>query len=114
MAKLEARIEQCDKDIEALNKERNKLLAEKKKQDDPLYEIRRYIAECPIKYEFGKKVIICGNYVTVPLPNCNDTWTFAAFDWVKAFCKEFDSVGHSVYPVHYDSLDNANYLYIKI
>lgn len=38
-----------------------------------------------------------GKCVRVPLPNCNTQWTYASWDWVKAFIKEFPSC----YPTHY-------------
>lgn len=54
-----------------------------------------------------------GNYVKVPLPNANDHWTFAAFDWVKKFCEHFKGIHYS-YPEHRNSLDCATFLWIRV
>ncbi len=111
------RIAQCNKDIAALNVERNKLLEEKEKKNDPHYNIKKYIQEHGF---YGKKTSLINInhewYIGVPLPSANDLWTFAAFDWVKTFCKRFDGNPRSVYPIHYgvNGFDNANYLYISI
>lgn len=53
------------------------------------------------------------NYVRVPLPTCNDLWTFAAFDWVKTFCEHFNNT-YSCWPHHNTGLDCVNYLWIKV
>jgi len=115
----EERIAQCDKDIAALNVERNELLKEKEKKNNPNYEIQQYINEHRV-YNTYRDASITKNgdcyYVRVSLPNCNNTWTFAAFDWVKAFCERFNGVDRSVYPVHYckAGFENSRFLYIKI
>lgn len=58
---------------------------------------------------YGYKVSIEDEHILVPLPNANTSWTFAAFEWVMKFCKAYPDC----YPVHRDSHNNADYLYIK-
>lgn len=46
------------------------------------------------------------------LPNCNDSWTFSAWQYAMDFCRKIGSP----YPIHYASkiYDNSRYIYIKI
>ena len=57
-------------------------------------------------------------YVLVPLPQANTTRTFAAFDWVKTFCRKFDcKEGFSgVYPIFNSECtkDYPEYIVIKV
>ena len=57
----------------------------------------------------GYEVSIEDEHILVHLPNANTQWTFAAFEWVMKFCKAYPKS----YPVHRDSHNNADYLYIK-
>lgn len=49
-----------------------------------------------LKDSYGKVISVGNEYICVPLPNANTSWTFAAFDWVKQFCEKYPDS----YPVH--------------
>jgi hypothetical protein len=61
--------------------------------------------------EISIKAINHTDYIRVSLPNANTQWTFAAFEWVMKFCKQYPDC----YPVHFNGseYDNSSYLYIK-
>jgi hypothetical protein len=84
----------------------------KEREKATKYEI--YIRETPVFYEHFAHIIEYKGtkLVAVPLPNANDKWTFAAFTWVRDFCKYFEC--HSIYPVHGHHTPQGNYLYINI
>lgn len=58
-----------------------------------------------------KTEMIAGiQYVLVPLPHDNLSWSLAAFDWIKKFCAATRS-----FPVHYDYQNQfkREFIYIK-
>lgn len=55
------------------------------------------------------EVKIEGNLILVKLPNANTEWSFAAFEWVMKFCKE----NPQAYPIHKNTNNNTDYLYIQ-
>ena len=81
------------------------------------HDVKEYCRKSKFYFNFNATFVPAKtkghNYDRVPLPNCNDLWTFAAFDWVKAFCEHFKGT-YSCWPHHSISLDCANYLWIKI
>lgn len=62
------------------------------------------------EYKVLTEIIGGYDYVKVPLPTANDTWTFKAFDYVKEFVAKYPNS----YPVHRSGSDfnNSNYIYI--
>ena len=47
--------------------------------------------------------------ILVELPSANSQWSFAAFEWVMKFCKEYPQC----YPIHKNENNNTDYLYIQ-
>jgi len=86
---------------------------------DKYYDVKEYCRMNRVYHNvpFAKFVPAEGNdsynYVQVPLPNCNNGWTFAAFDWVKTFCEHF-SKKYNPWPEHRSHLNCADYLWIKV
>jgi len=62
------------------------------------------------EYKVLTEIIGGYDYVKVPLPTANDTWTFKAFDYVKEFVAKYPKS----YPVHRSGpeFDNSSYIYI--
>lgn len=81
------------------------------------YDVKEYCRKHKVFYSHDAKFVrgeSSGyNYVRVPLPEANDRWSFAAFDWVKAFCSHFNKT-YSPWPHHCNKLDCVRYLWIKI
>lgn len=81
-----------------------------------VYDNRTANQLLPDEYTTANFIIAKGsgyNHVRVPLPQANTNWSFAAFDWVKAFCKYFEGT-YNCWPHHDSNLDCVNYLWIKI
>jgi hypothetical protein len=75
-------------------------------------EIKEYIEENPLGYaDEGFEIELEDKYLKVPLPDCNTQWSLAAWRWTEDFCKHFRDMP---YPVHYDGLDHANFIYIEL
>ena len=86
-----------------------------KREETVLEKVKRYIAKNPFILHSEHKIINVEEesynqvVVYVPLPNCNDTWTFQAWEWTKAFCKECNAC-----PYHDKQTKYAPHNYIKI
>lgn len=48
--------------------------------------------------------------IIIPLPRCNKEWTLDAYKWTDQFC----AIHEKAFPVHYDSLETHNFIYINV
>ena len=102
--KTKEQIEKIEKKIEELQCE-----VEKLKDEECLTPIEIAIKNVGKTVYNGYKVEYDGNDVKIPLPDCNNNWTFEVWDYVRRFCERYKGS----YPTHYECNDNSNYQYIK-
>ena len=82
-----------------------------KKEPEDMAAIRKYIAKHDTNNEgMHQSATIEDDKVLVSLPTCNEDWTYATWDWVKAFCKKFENA----FPIHRVGNQNHEYQYIDI
>ena len=73
----------------------------------------RYIESRSFDFPRKPEIAYIGEieYLRIPLPKANKSWTWAAYEYAKDFCKEVGG-----YPVHSKdpNFDNSEYLYVHI
>lgn len=62
------------------------------------------------KIRGGTMNVVLKQYIELTLPNCNDEWTFAAWDLAKAICKKYPN---EWYPYHNLQQSKANNITLK-
>ena len=72
------------------------------------YGLGKFNMEGLKTFIFSKHVFVEGIYVKVPLPNCNNEWTFESFEWAKKFINQ----NPGAY-VEYNPQFQYDYLYIN-
>lgn len=126
MSEIDTKIEQCKIDIQALQENLKALQKQKKLEALPpiegieLIKNRTALVQLLKDYDskwfdlddmkiFKRKADII---LAIPLPNCNTTWTYEAWDLVRTIValKDYEFK----YPVHYKELDNSNYCHVRL
>ena len=90
----------------------NELSTEELNKFKPVVTIKSKLEKANLLEFYGKEIIIENALIKIPLPDCNTTWTFAAFK----VCEEICNTLTRAYPSHHSDVkrDYSKFIYIEV